>query len=1477
MKLKNVALNLLDLSKSNKLINFKNQKFLTVEVKSPDIDNLYQDILGDKKFEIYNIDKFVSMVNKEMDLNEIEYDDIYPHIEKNIRDKHIVLYKENGFVNPVIKNLKKKAYSSLQEQGVNILYLALGMLYYKENNIPFKAPIILVPIKIENTNANVYTISMYEEEALLNPCLSYKLKNELNINLKPYDDTMLPSEYLSYVSDSSKAYGWYTREECYISIFDFNKLNMYEDLIENEREVLKNPLITNLLNEKNNNTIIKNKYGDDLHLVLDADHSQIEAINAIRRGESIVLQGPPGTGKSQTITNLIASSLYDGKKILFVSEKQAALNVVYDKLKKLGLDEFALELHSNKTNKKKVIEELYKTLNTPKTIIDNEAYDILNEVSGIENILDDYAFLLHKKIDEYNKTPYEIFSNYSTYKNNCDYEITNINANYYNEVIKNIEKYTLYEDILEYDYRQFPFYGFKDLSKSHTKKNIEILTRNKLFLENVLSDISNIKKEFNVTIYNLDDYYNFYELYLTISNSKYVYKEFFNKDNIDKYISITTLLNNNALKVREIKEFISKFYKDDIYKDEYVCLREELLKHKGISRVFNSNYRKIQKKLKSIKVGKKVSYKNTIKALEYAYEFKKIDSRFELDAYSIRHILNDKYEGYNTSFSDILELLKKIKACSNIKDLTNFKYDSNNLELLSSINENIKGLDEYLSYQHLYDENIINLKTHSIKDLYLKTSNKITHYDYLPSWIKINDILNELRRLDALKFIDYGLDNKYQINELINVFKGVYYKSLTNKVLNDIEAFKQFNSIDMDKLVNIFIKRDHEHSKIARDLIKERLESMKPNNDIIAPGSPSSIINREYQKKRKQMSVRELINSNAEFIQTLKPAFLMSPLSVSTYLECGKVKFDLVIFDEASQIFPYDALGSIYRSNQMVVVGDPLQMPPSNFFNSCDTEDTEEESASDYESILDISLACLPKYSLMWHYRSKNEELIAYSNKHFYNNDLVTFPNALNKTEDFGVEEYYVENGVFTHKMRTNKEEALKVCELVREHYKKYKNKRSLGIVAFSISQQSLIESLVNDMIFKEGIDISNDSEPLFIKNLETVQGDERDTIIFSVGYGYDENHKFIQNFGPLNKEGGERRLNVAISRAKYNVKLVTSIKPTDITSEALGAKLLRGYIEFASNPATNDKEISSNSTDFSQDVKKFLEDSGYKVDYKVGYSLMKIDLCVKDPKTNNYIAAIECDGKSYFDLGLCRDRNRLRKEILERMGFKYIRVWSVGWYQNPKLEKTKLIEALNKENEDLVNMAPDDIVISYEKDDKTFEAYIYANDEELIKNYRGEEDFEDLIMNILNLEAPINESWLLKRILPIYKSDKVTRAIEDEYLLNKAMHLSKDVRSKDGYLFLSDKPLTLRIPDRGATPRDIKYISPYEIASGMKVIAINNENITKIELYKMCQRLMGYKRMTEAITKKYDEALDILKSTSIVIETDDKIKVVNI
>lgn len=528
-------------------------------------------------------------------------------------------------------------------------------------------------------------------------------------------------------------------------------------------------------------------------------------------------------------------------------------------------------------------------------------------------------------------------------------------------------------------------------------------------------------------------------------------------------------------------------------------------------------------------------------------------------------------------------------------------------------------------------------------------------------------------------------------------FERGFYHQWIGLAMDTVPAVQSFRRRVHEQRIDRFVKTDEKQYELSQKRIRARIISAYPKTNQMAKArSELGILRHEMEKKRRIMPLRKLFQSIPNLLLTLKPCLMMSPLSVAYFLEAGSYQFDMVIFDEASQIFPQDAIGAIFRAKQVVIAGDTKQLPPTSFFASStgngDDAFDDEDSYDDevYDSILEETANILPNRTLLWHYRSKHEHLIAFSNQEIYKGELVTFPSSNESERDTGVEFVYVEDGYYEGGGKNcNILEARRIVQLIKEHIDRHPT-RSLGVIAFSEKQQNAIALEVQrfreknseyEEFFAEGKE-----DEFFIKNLENVQGDERDTIIFSVGYAKTKEQKannkpMAMRFGPLGVQGGERRLNVAITRAKTNVKLVSSILPSDIDlnrTESDGVRMLRSYIEFAMNGDATLAAARANAKpdDFVDAVAKFLTDHGYKVSQYIGCSGYKIDIAVEHPSeiVHQFAAGIECDGYSYASSRTARDRDRLRGSVLKNMGWNMYRVWSAEWYKNPEVEGEKLL-----------------------------------------------------------------------------------------------------------------------------------------------------------------------------------------------------------
>jgi very-short-patch-repair endonuclease len=425
---------------------------------------------------------------------------------------------------------------------------------------------------------------------------------------------------------------------------------------------------------------------------------------------------------------------------------------------------------------------------------------------------------------------------------------------------------------------------------------------------------------------------------------------------------------------------------------------------------------------------------------------------------------------------------------------------------------------------------------------------------------------------------------------------------------------------------------------------------------------------------------------------------MMSPLAVSTYFESDAAKFDVVIFDEASQVRPFDAIGAIYRGKQLIVAGDQKQLPPTTFFDrlavddSTDPDEEEAENLTDFESILDVCcVKGLPRKRLRWHYRSKREPLISFSNHHFYSNELITFPSVQDADGTGAVDFEYVEDGCWKAGSSGgyNLREAEHTAQLIIEHFSR-DPKKTLGVITFNQKQQLAVLDQLNflrrhrpelDSFFDEERD-----DAFFVKNLENVQGDERDVIFLSMGYGRDTNNNFAMRFGPLNRQGGERRLNVAVTRAKDHVKMIASVKSHDIDlnrTKSVGARMLKHYLEYAEHGVgvlgAEATELPGDDFDspFEREVAAELRRQGFDTRTQIGCSGFRIDLALVHPEhPGKYVLGVECDGATYHSSATVRDRDRLRQAVLESLGWHICRIWSTDWVRNPQRQIERVKDA---------------------------------------------------------------------------------------------------------------------------------------------------------------------------------------------------------
>ncbi len=1501
-KLEHWARALLDTGKRNNLVNFRETKSSSVEILIPSTEELFQRALAGAEFEVFEnkSDGLIIPTDRET------YLDTYA--EKLRKKKQILIYSAKGDPAAAIKNIEKRARSIIEETGVNVAYMAFGFVNWtSESNRQevFRAPLILIPIHITRKSAiDPWLIRAMDDELVVNPTFDYLITAEKGIGLPPYAEEEALAEYLLNVQDRTSKLGWTVSSECRIGLFSFLKINMYHDLIDHEEEMLQNDNVLTLLGEPIHSIPegITEETEDpiiSLHTVVDADSSQMEAILMAKQGKSFVLQGPPGTGKSQTITNIIAECLHDGKKVLFVSEKQAALNVVYDKLVKAGLRDFCLELHSYKANKKDVIAELVRTLNAEKTSVLQKARDVIDAKERFMEQLGSYESELHTPVPNLEESVYEMYGRLLELEDtpSTGYTIRGIEGKgsvHLREAELLLETFVKYLPEIGEDYRKHAWYGYTGRDGSaaafsdftdRTGRVISLLDE----LERIFDEPA---EAFGVNCASFRDiclHTNAMEL---LGNSDIASPELLERDRLLSVISVSRGLSDMSRDLAAVRSSLREEYTDRFLDLDGHALLKGLLANDGFfSRIFGSEYRHLAAEMRACSLdGRKKSYEKLVRDAEMLVSYQdKLDAYEEL-AYPAVPYLGDYYRGIDSDWDSILNGLCELKsafegglpleAYSCVKGSGQKERMVRIAEISKPLARNLAGL--LTEMQQLFDRKVLDFYNDDRSKVRKRLERCMSQGDTLYNWSRFYMTLRGMETADLTEFTDFVIDNGLAIRDLPKLYKKTFYTQWVNYITFRSDPLADFTRATQDVAVREFARADKMQFDISQARIRSELSAKRPSLDLVIPGSQVAVLRREGEKKRKQKAIRTLFNEIGDLILLLKPCFLMSPLSVGTFLSGSEISFDAVVFDEASQIFPQDAIGAVYRGKQLIVVGDSRQMPPTNFFTSMVEAESDEETGdvADFESILDICQAAFPQLSLKWHYRSRYESLIAFSNNSFYGGSLITFPSVTRERAGVGVDYCYVEGGVFNRKTHQNAVEASRVLDIVYREIREHPE-RSLGVVAFSISQQDIIDRMLavrrrEDPSF-EAFFSRDREEPFFIKNLETVQGDERDTIIFSTAYGKDESGKLYHNFGPLNRAGGERRLNVAVTRARENVILVSSMHFSDIDpkkSSAEGVTALRDYLQYAElGQDVSSGNVSREASDIVSfdpvilSVCSFLEESGIKADAHVGFGKANVEIGVRDAEGRDYALAIETDGGIYHDMRNVRDRDRLRREVLERMGWNYYRIWSTEWIRNGAVERERLLAACSEalaspdesEPAEEQSSADESVMKSgdfeyMEEDELSFSIYRQAD---VVRLARTCGFFQEYISEILKIEAPVSEEELLKRIVFVFGRDHVTSFVKRDYEDRMAGCEKFGIERRGGFLYLAgEDPYVFRIP---GVKRPVKYIAPEELAAGMRDILRENVSAGRDALYLVVVKMLGYSRVTDSMRERLDQAFALI------------------
>lgn len=1457
--------------------------------------------------------------------------------DKELADKSIHLYRS--------------ARLSLEENGANTLYLALGLLKWYESpasEMPRYAPIVLVPVElVRRTSRSGMVLRVRDEEPQINITLLEMLRQDFGSQVGGLDP--LPRDekgidlggiFTTIRHVIMNMPRWDIVESAIIGLFSFSRFVMWNDIRHRADDLVKNKVVASLMSGR-----LEWKPGetfpsadqldelfppDQLLLPVSADSSQITAVSASGSEKSFVLHGPPGTGKSQTITNMIASNLAQGRTVLFVAEKMAALSVVQSRLEQIGLGPFCLELHSNKSTKKAVLEQLRRTLETTHSASLGEWKRQAERLAASRSELNGYVASLHKQYG-FGATLYEAVSKYG--KLQPAPAVVRFDPAIVGGMT--VEEYTAWADLV----RSLSVAGE---AARHPSGNAWSDIRAVTYTPALRTQVEQLLTAYRAALTELQAAFGKVNTWMAYSSDQLASAELQQMEAVMKLLNeLPPFIPSGLLHSSDLEQGsaqVTKAIQHGRQRDQARTLvrsrfSEEILDFDAASAL--SEWRKadlqwflpkllkhnrIYKLLKSMALQGAVIQKSEVAAMLQSVDKYRMESAELWNAEAAAAPLlgpawnggDADWDGVNAALEwavqlhhSLLKLFKDLPPAKDArerlaghlsvgKDAFQEQYGGIVTRFLSAYRE-FKLLEEQLSALLLINFKEMDEKREGAPwfdcrmnkvELWVQQIGSLREWC---SWRLVREGAEEAGLGSVVSAYEQGA---LQHSEVIPSFERAWWKAVIDYILEKDPQLASFSGRLFEEKIKAFQEISEQFERLTRQEIAARLAAnIPPLSNQAASSSEAGILLRAIRSGGRGITLRKLFEQIPNLLNRLCPCILMSPMSVAQYLDPKYAPFDLVVFDEASQLPTSEAIGAMARGRNVIVVGDPKQLPPTSFFASTGSDDSDDAvaAAEDLESILDDCLALgMPQEHLLWHYRSRHESLIAFSNRHFYENKLLTFPSPFERSSN--VKWHPVDGFYDRGKTKQNRAEAEQVImEIKRRLQDPELSKLSIGVVTFNSIQQTLIEDLLDEM-FRQHPELEQVAsqlyETIFIKNLENVQGDERDVILFSIGYGPDAGGKVVLNFGPLNREGGWRRLNVAVSRARHEMHVFSTLRAEhlDITrTRAQGVSALRAFLEYAEK-GKSALSIEAERTDvqaagIEKQIAEALEKKGYKVDLHVGASGYRMDLAVVNPDhPDTYLLAVLCDGEAYKTGKTARDRELLRGQVLGGLGWNIHRVWTMDWLDNPEKELERVIEALRAAKEaksvsagnthrasaeeqqqapepKLENTASRAVHQSWRSTYKQAALQPVSLPSEEFYQPDNEKLVKEQIAVVIAGEGPISRPVLIKRVLQAWGMTRSGARIDRHISgLIASMKLQTTVWDEVEYYWPEesqpDEFMIYRVSEAEADRRSAEELPPEEIANAIREVLFIQGSMLFEDMIKETVKLLGYARTGTALDK---------------------------
>lgn len=1147
------------------------------------------------------------------------------------------------------RTLHKKAVDIYEEKGIQTLYVAWGMTTWttEASSSTPNAPLLLSPLSISPRGASEHDFDLtIEGDWQVNETLLHLLRVEFEVDVDPSRLSNLLDQDRAGAPDPSELCDALAKEvddvpdfeivpRVVIGTFSYMKLPMVQDLQSAVEEMAENDLVAALAGVQEAQAALRARHAhsvsesdpdrtppDDEFLVHDADASQSYAINAAVAGEPLVVQGPPGTGKSQTIANLIATFAARGKRVLFVAEKRAAIDAVVKRLEQKELSDLVFDLHGGSRSKRQIAQDLARNLETFGSIPKPDLGDLHHQLTSSRDQLVAYEEALHARREPWELSLWDVLEQLLNIGGRVPHLLSWSGASLQGLDAETVR--SLKTEIHEWQ-------GLARPLIQGTTPWVETTVRTEAQALEAIEEAQEVVTTWDTARRALESVLQ--ETGLP------------EPETLDEWGALLDLLES----IEETgNHFDSALWNDNLQK---LAAELDPARRSSIARLWahlrRPAYRRAKKQARQYCTQERAigTAELAARIVAAANEFAEWQARGGHAPPSAPASTSQAATNYNDLQSRLTHLQRAIplpsigdQSLSNLPaKLDQLVSDDTTLLRIPRVRELEARFAEHGCQRLVAAVYAGQIDPSSASQAFLRSWLESLRKHYLAADRRLANFDGDLQRERAARFIDA---------------ERLHIETTPRRVWRHVA----------------------EHAVSARNAHPEQ----------------DATVTKQARLKRGHMPLRRLVESAPDVLLSLRPCWAMSPLMVSQALPHSML-FDVVIFDEASQVQPADAVPALARAEQAIVAGDSRQLPPTRFFDSTvegdDEEEDEEGLTAGFESILDVLGTCLRERMLRWHYRSHDERLIAFSNYHLYDGLLVTFPGAAaGNCLTFETIPHRTDKDVDS---KSNDDEVEQVVDLIIEHARQ-RPLDSLGVIALGSHHSNRIHARLRERLHEETDPDLDDfldetyEDRTFVKNLERVQGDERDAIILTTGYSKGRDGRLRYHFGPINQEGGERRLNVAVTRARKQLTVVSSFAHTDMTQGkgSVGAQLLRSYLKYVASGGSDldGAEAKWPLNAFEVSVKTRLEQAGLEVIPQYGTSGYRIDFAVPHPsRRERMVLAIEADGASYHSSPTARDRDRLRQEVLERLGWTFHRIWSTDWFNNPEAETAKVVEAFEQ------------------------------------------------------------------------------------------------------------------------------------------------------------------------------------------------------